>query len=115
MKLVTFNINGIRARMPRLIEYLQREQPDVVCLQELKCADEALPIGEIEAAGYNAVGTAKGLQRVAILAKGETPILRQVGLPGDPDDSHSRYIEAEVGGVIVASLPKNIPPHNATK
>ena len=50
MRLVTFNINGIRARMPRLIEYLQREQPDVACLQELKCADDALPIGEIEAA-----------------------------------------------------------------
>ena len=55
MKLVTFNINGIRARMPRLLEYLERERPDVACLQELKCADDALPIGEIEGAGYNAV------------------------------------------------------------
>ena len=105
MKLVTFNINGIRARMPRLIEYLEREAPDIVCLQELKCADEALPIGEIEAAGYNAVWHGqKGFNGVAILSRGEAPVLRQVGLPGDPDDSHSRYIEAEAHGVIVASI-----------
>ena len=105
MKLVTFNINGIRARLPRLLEYLEREAPEVACLQELKCADEALPIGEIEAAGYNAVWHGqKGFNGVAILARGETPVLRQVGLPGDPDDTHSRYIEAEANGVIVASI-----------
>ncbi len=105
MKLVTFNINGIRARLPRLTEYLQREQPDVACLQELKCADDALPIGDIEAAGYHAVWHGqKGFNGVAVLAKGRAPVLRQVGLPGDPDDSHSRYIEAEVDGVIVASI-----------
>ena len=97
MKLVTFNINGIRARMPRLVEYLAREQPDIVCLQELKCADESLPIGDIEAAGYRAVWHGqKGFNGVAILARGDAPALRQVGLPDDPDDSHSRYIEAEV-------------------
>ena len=55
MKLASFNINGIRARMPRLLEWLEREQPDVACLQELKCADEALPIADIEGAGYGAV------------------------------------------------------------
>ncbi len=105
MKLVTFNINGIRARLPRLTEYLEREQPDIACLQELKCADEALPIQDIEAAGYHAVWHGqKGFNGVAILAKGKTPTLRQVGLPGDPDDTHSRYIEAEVDGLIVASI-----------
>ena len=105
MKLVTFNINGIRARLPRLLEYLGREQPDIACLQELKCADDALPIADIEGAGYNAVWHGqKGFNGVAILAKGEAPKLRQVGLPGDPDDTHSRYIEAEVDGVIVASI-----------
>jgi len=105
VKLVTFNINGIRARMPRLLEYLEREQPDVVCLQELKCADDALPIGEIEAAGYHAVWHGqKGFNGVAVLSRGKPPALRQVGLPGDPDDTHSRYIEAEVDGVIVASI-----------
>ncbi|MEG3155362.1 exodeoxyribonuclease III [Sphingomonas sp. RB1R13] len=105
MKIATYNVNGIRARLPRLLEWLEREAPDVVCLQELKCADESLPIGDIEAAGYGAVWHGqKGFNGVAILAKGDAPALRHVGLPGDPDDSHSRYIEAEVGGVIIASL-----------
>ena len=105
MKLVTYNLNGIRARLPRLVEYLEREKPDVVCLQELKCADDALPIADIEAAGYRAVWHGqKGFNGVAILSRSGKPILRQVGLPGDPDDSHSRYIEAEVDGLIVASI-----------
>ncbi len=105
MKLVTYNLNGIRARLPRLLDYLAREAPDVVCLQELKCADDALPIGDIEDAGYHAVWHGqKGFNGVAILSKSGAPDLRQVGLPGDPDDSHSRYIEAEVDGVIVASI-----------
>jgi len=105
VKIATYNLNGIRARLPRLIEWLDREKPDVVCLQELKCADEALPIADIEAAGYGAVWHGqKGFNGVAVLAKGDTPELRRVGLPGDPDDTHSRYIEAEAKGVIVASL-----------
>jgi len=105
VKLATYNLNGIRARLPRLIEYLEREQPDVVCLQELKCADESLPVGDIEAAGYGAVWHGqKGFNGVAILAKGTAPALRRVGLPGDPDDSHSRFIEAEAFGLVVASI-----------
>ena len=105
MRIVTFNINGIRARLPRLLEYLAREAPDVICLQELKCADEALPVEEFEAAGYHGVWHGqKGFNGVAILSRDGQPALRQVGLPGDPDDSHSRYIEAEVGGVVVASI-----------
>lgn len=105
MKIVTYNLNGIRARLPRLVEYLAREAPDVVCLQELKCADDALPIGDIESAGYHAVWHGqKGFNGVAILSRSGAPELRQVGLPGDPDDSHSRYIEAEVEGVIIASI-----------
>jgi exodeoxyribonuclease-3 len=105
VKLVTYNLNGIRARLPRLIEYLARENPAVVCLQELKCADESLPIADIEARGYRAVWHGqKGFNGVAILSRGGEPSLRQVGLPGDPDDSHSRYIEAEIDGLIVASI-----------
>lgn len=105
MKLVTYNLNGIRARLPRLLDYLEREKPDVVCLQELKCADDALPIGDIEGAGYHAVWHGqKGFNGVAILSRSGAPALRQVGLPGDPDDSHSRYIEAEVDGLIIASI-----------
>jgi exodeoxyribonuclease-3 len=105
VRLATFNLNGIRARLPRLLEWLGQEKPDIVCLQELKCADESLPIGDIEAAGYGAVWHGqKGFNGVAILARGDTPKLRRTGLPGDPDDSHSRYIEAEVGDLVVASL-----------
>lgn len=105
MKVATFNINGIRARLPRLLEWLEREKPDVACLQELKCADDALPVGDIEAAGYGAVWHGqKGFNGVAILAKGRSPDLRRIGLPGDPDDSHSRYIEAEVDGLVIASI-----------
>ena len=105
MKLATYNLNGIRARLPRLLEWLGREQPDVVALQELKCADESLPIADIEAAGYGAVWHGqKGFNGVAILARGDSPELRRVGLPGDPDDSHSRYIEAEVEGIVVGCL-----------
>jgi exodeoxyribonuclease III len=105
MKLSTFNLNGIRARLPRLLEWLEREKPDVACLQELKCADESLPISDIEGAGYGAVWHGqKGFNGVAILARDKSPDLRRVGLPGDPDDSHSRYIEAEVDGLIVASI-----------
>jgi exodeoxyribonuclease-3 len=104
-RLVTYNLNGIRARLPRLIEYLARERPDIICLQELKCADDALPIADIEAAGYHAVWHGqKGFNGVAILALSGEPMLRRVGLPGDPDDSHSRYIEAEVDGFIIASI-----------
>ena len=105
MKLATYNLNGIRARLPRLLEWLEREAPDVVCLQELKCADESLPIGDVEAAGYKGHWHGqKGFNGVAILAHGREPQLRRTGLPGGEDDPQSRYIEAEVDGVIVASL-----------
>jgi exodeoxyribonuclease-3 len=106
MKIVSYNLNGIRARLPRLLEYLEEQKPDILCLQEVKCADEAFPIGDIRAAGYDGVWHGqKGFNGVAILTPGQQPPqLRRVGLPGDPDDTHSRYIEAEVDGVVVASL-----------
>jgi len=105
MKIASFNLNGIRARLPRLLEWLEREKPDIVCLQELKCADESLPIGDIEGAGYGAVWHGqKGFNGVAVLARGDAPKLRRMGLPGDPDDTHSRYIEAEVSGIVVGCL-----------
>lgn len=105
MKIATYNVNGIRARLPRLLEWLEEQQADVVCLQELKCADDAFPADDIAAAGYKAVWHGqKGFNGVAILARGAEPQLRRMGLPGDPDDTHSRYIEAEVGGVVVGSI-----------
>ncbi|SMF73823.1 exodeoxyribonuclease III [Allosphingosinicella indica] len=105
MKIVSYNVNGIRARLPRLLEYLEEQTPDVVCLQELKTADESFPAADIEAAGYGFVAHGqKGFNGVAILARGAEPELRRMGLPGDPDDTHSRYIEADVAGVTIASI-----------
>ncbi|MCM8558500.1 exodeoxyribonuclease III [Sphingomicrobium sediminis] len=102
---VSFNINGIRARLPRLVEYLEKEQPDIVCLQELKAADDAIPTKEIEEAGYKGVWHGqKGFNGVAILAKGEEPELVRKGLPDDPNPDQSRYIEADVKGLRVASI-----------
>jgi len=112
MKLVTFNLNGIRARLPRLLEYLEEQKPDVVCLQEIKCEDSSFPAGDIQAAGYRAVWHGqKGFNGVAILSRDAEPRLRRMGLPGDPDDTHSRYIEAEVDGIVVGStyLPNGNP------
>ena len=105
VKIVTYNLNGIRARRERLVEYLQEQQPDVVCLQELKAADENIPRKEIEAAGYGAIWHGqKGFNGVAILAKGREPKERRIGLPGDDGDVQSRYVEAELDGVVIASI-----------
>ena len=90
MRLTTYNVNGIRARLPRLLEWLEREKPDVVCLQELKCADDSLPVGDIEAAGYRAVWHGqKGFNGVAILSRGDAATAR-VGFRR-ADDTHSAY------------------------
>ncbi len=106
MKLVTYNLNGIRARLPRLIEYLEEQKPDILCLQEIKCADEAFPIQDLRQAGYDGHWHGqKGFNGVAVLTpQARSAKLRRVGLPGDPDDTHSRYLEAELDGLIVASL-----------
>jgi exodeoxyribonuclease-3 len=117
MKLATYNLNGIRARLPRLVEWLAREEPDVVCLQELKCADESLPIADIEAAGYGAVWHGqKGFNGVAILSDGEEPAEVDKGLPGDPEDEQARFIECDVRGVRVVNLYlPNGNPHPGPK
>ena len=105
VKVATYNVNGIKARLPRLIEWLTETQPDIVCLQELKSSDETIPIADIEAAGYFGVWHGqKGFNGVAILARGQDPKLIKKGLDGEPEDDHSRYIEADVFGIRVASL-----------
>ncbi len=110
MKIATYNVNGIKARLPRLIEWLTETQPDVVCLQELKSSDETLPIADVEAAGYRGVWHGqKGFNGVAILSRGEPPIEVQRGLAPrdhglDEEDVQSRYIEADVMGVRVAGI-----------
>jgi exodeoxyribonuclease III len=105
LKIATFNINGIKARLPRLLEWLAETRPTVACLQEIKCQDENFPIGDIEAAGYKAIWHGqKGFNGVAILADGRAPVEIRRGLAGEPEDEHSRYIEADVGGIRVACI-----------
>jgi exodeoxyribonuclease-3 len=105
MKIATFNVNGITARLPRLLEWLAAASPDIACLQELKTSDETFPVAAIRDAGYGAIWHGqKGFNGVAILAKGAEPQEMRRGLPGDPDDTHSRYLQARVDGVIVASI-----------
>jgi exodeoxyribonuclease III len=105
MKIATFNINGIGARLPALLEWLERESPDIACLQELKAPDAGFPLAAIQLEGYEAVWHGqRSFNGVAILARGAKPVEIRRGLPGDPDDTHSRYIEAEVGGVVVGCL-----------
>ena len=105
MRIATYNVNGIKARLPRLIEWLTETQPDIVCLQELKSSDETIPVADIEAAGYFGVWHGqKGFNGVAILGKGEAPTLVRKGLDGEPEDEHSRYIEADIFGIRVGGL-----------
>jgi exodeoxyribonuclease-3 len=105
MRLATFNVNGIRTRLPNLLAWLARESPDVVCLQELKAPDEAFPIDSIRDAGYGALWHGqKSWNGVAILARGAEPIESRRGMPGDDADTHSRYLEATVKGIVVGCL-----------
>jgi exodeoxyribonuclease-3 len=105
MKIATYNVNGVNGRLPVLLRWLEERAPDIVCLQELKAPDERFPAEAIEKAGYGAVWHGqKSWNGVAILAHGAQPEETRRGLPGDPDDLHSRYIEAAVGGIIVGGL-----------
>lgn len=105
LKLATFNVNGIATRLPHLLAWLEREQPDVVALQELKAADTAFPAAELEAAGYGAVWHGQqAWNGVALLGRGVQPQEHARGLPGDPRDAQSRYLEAAVHGIFVAGL-----------
>ena len=105
MKIATFNVNGIGSRLPRVLEWLAESQPDIACLQELKTSDETFPQQAFADAGYGAVWHGqKGFNGVAVLAKGPAPIELRRGLPGDPDDTHSRSLEAQVGATIVGSI-----------
>jgi exodeoxyribonuclease-3 len=105
MKLASFNINNIKSRLPNLLDWLQVARPDVVCLQELKATDLQFPRSAIADAGYGAVWRGeRSWNGVAILARGVDPILTRDALPGDSADLQARYVEAAVGGIVVASL-----------
>jgi exodeoxyribonuclease III len=105
VKIATFNVNGITARLPALLTWLAESQPDVACLQELKAPAERFPAEPLRAAGYEAIWHGqKSWNGVAILSRHSVPIERRRALPGDPEDEHSRYIEAAVGDLIVGCL-----------
>ena len=105
MKIATYNVNGIRARLSILLRWLEEEAPDVVCIQELKCPNDKFPSNEIAAAGYMAVWHGqKSWNGVAILARQALIDEHTNVLPGDPDDVQSRYLEATVNGVIIVCI-----------
>lgn len=105
MKIATYNVNGVNGRLPVLLRWLDQARPDVVCLQELKAPQEKFPEAAIRNAGYGVVWHGqKSWNGVAILARGCDPVETHRGLPGDPEDLQSRYIEAAVGGVLVGGL-----------
>jgi exodeoxyribonuclease-3 len=105
MKIATFNVNGINGRLPVLLRWLAEAQPEVVCLQELKTSDAKFPIKAIKEAGYGAIWQGqKSWNGVAILARDGEPLETRRGLPGDPKDEQSRYLEAAVNGVLIGCL-----------
>ncbi len=105
MRIATFNVNGIGTRLPHLLQWLEKEKPDVACLQELKAHDTALPLQAIKDAGYGALWRGqRSWNGVAILARGTEPVPCRRELPGDAADEQSRYLEAAVGGLIVGCL-----------
>jgi exodeoxyribonuclease III len=105
MKIATYNVNGINGRLPVLLRWLNEEQPDIVCLQELKAPQEKFPEQAITDAGYKAIWHGqKSWNGVAILSRHGKPEEIRRALPGDPEDIHSRYIEAISGGIVIGCL-----------
>lgn len=105
MRIATYNVNSINARLPNLLRWLVETSPDVVCLQELKAPQENFPEGALRDAGYGVIWHGqKSWNGVAILARGADPVEITRALPGDPDDLHSRYLEATTHGLIVGCL-----------
>lgn len=111
MKFATFNINGVTARLPRLIDWLEAAQPDVVGLQEIKIETERFPVEALNDIGYHAlIHGQKGFNGVAILSK-EPATEISCTLEGNDEDIQSRWIEAEIGGVhfVCLYLPNGNP------
>ena len=105
MKIATYNVNGINGRLPVLLRWLNESHPDIVCLQELKAPQEKFPGKAIQDAGYNAIWHGqKSWNGVAILSRNAQPQEIRRALPGDPEDIHSRYIEATVDGLLIGCL-----------
>ncbi len=105
MKIATFNINNINKRLANLLNWLAREEPDVVCLQELKTEQRSFPVDALRSAGYEAVCVGeRSWNGVAILARDRAPVLTRSTLPGDDHDHRARYVEAAVRGVLIGCI-----------
>jgi exodeoxyribonuclease-3 len=105
MRIATYNVNGVNGRLPVLLRWLEETRPDAVCLQELKAPDEKFPENAIRDLGYEAIWQGqKSWNGVAILARGSKPVEVSRGLPSDPEDLHSRYIEAMVNDIHIGCL-----------
>ena len=117
MLIATWNVNSVKQRQGHVLRFLDEVRPDVLCLQELKCLDDAVPTAEIEAAGYNvAVHGQKAFNGVAILSRHPMGDVRR-GLPGGEGDEQSRYLEAVVsrpGGGVVRVASIYLPNGNPT-
>lgn len=105
MRLATFNVNSIRRRVPHLLRFLERHQPDLVFLQELKCKTEEFPALELAGSGYriHAVGQQGGRNGVAVLGRVDFEVIAET-LPGEDTDEQARFLAARTGGVVVAGI-----------
>ncbi|MEA2160461.1 MAG: exodeoxyribonuclease [Solirubrobacteraceae bacterium] len=106
VRLVTWNVNSLRVRLPRVLEFLAQHQPDVMFLQETKCAPDGFPDAELADAGYHGVHHSAGRWAgVALLARSEHELADPLlGLPGEPEPSEARWCEATVAGIRCASV-----------
>jgi exodeoxyribonuclease-3 len=112
MKIASYNVNGVNGRLPRLLEWLEETRPDVACLQEIKTTNEKCPVQAVADLGYGSLWHGQRAHHgVAILARGQTPREIRRVLPGDEADLQARYLEAEIDGVVIASvyLPNGNP------
>jgi len=105
MRVATYNVNGVNGRLPTLLGWLRDTAPDIVCLQEIKTDDSKFPARALQEAGYGAIWHGQRSHHgVAIMAKGDAPIELRRGLPGDPADAQTRYLEARSNGLRLASI-----------
>lgn len=105
MKIATFNVNNVNRRLPNLLAWLKSSRPDIVCLQELKAAQSDFPVDAINKAGYQAAWVGqKTWNGIAILSRAAVPVVTRKGLPGDPSDTQSRYLEAAVRGILIGCI-----------
>jgi len=105
MRLATWNVNDLGKRLPLLLAWLEATRPDVVALQELKTTDDRFPRDALEQAGYGSLVVGQRTWNgVALLARDAEPVQVRRSLPGDPKDTQARYVEAAIGGILVASL-----------